>query len=77
MGKFFKKMVDGRIRKFLNEQSLVGQPFVKNPDYKVSQLLEENNVTVTGFIRFRVGEGIEKEKISFAKDVMNQVRRKA
>jgi elongation factor Ts len=74
--KIIKKMIDGRICKFLNEQSLVGQPFVKNPDYKVSQLLEDNNVTVTGFVRFRVGEGIEKEKISFAKDVMNQVRKK-
>ncbi len=57
-----EKMITGRIRKFLDEQSLVGQPFVKNTDQKVEQLLKANNAKVTGFIRFGVGEGIEKRR---------------
>ena len=69
-----EKMISGRIRKFLDEQSLVGQPFVKNPDQKVSDLLKANNATVTGFIRFGVGEGIEKEETDFAAEVMSQVQ---
>lgn len=69
-----EKMITGRIRKFLDEQSLVGQPFVKNPDRKVSDLLKANNATVTGFIRFGVGEGIEKEETDFAAEVMSQVQ---
>lgn len=69
-----EKMITGRIRKFLDEQSLVGQPFVKNPDQKVAELLKANNATVTGFIRFGVGEGIEKEESDFAKEVMSQVQ---
>lgn len=68
-----EKMITGRIRKFLDEQSLVGQPFVKNPDQKVSDLLKASNATVTGFIRFGVGEGIEKEETDFAAEVMSQV----
>lgn len=69
-----EKMITGRIRKFLDEQSLVGQPFVRNPDQKVSDLLKANNATVTGFIRFGVGEGIEKEETDFAAEVMSQVQ---
>lgn len=69
-----EKMIAGRIRKFLDEQSLVGQPFVKNPDQKVEQLLKEKNATVTGFVRFSVGEGIKKEAIYFANEVMSQVQ---
>lgn len=69
-----EKMITGRIRKFLDEQSLVGQPFVKNPDQKVSDLLKASNATVTGFIRFGVGEGIEKEETDFAAEVMSQVQ---
>ncbi len=69
-----EKMITGRIRKFLDEQSLVGQPFVKNPDQKVEQLLKANNAIVTEFIRFGVGEGIEKEETNFAAEVMSQVQ---
>ena len=69
-----EKMITGRIRKFLDEQSLHGQPFVKNPDQKVSQLLKDNNAKVTGFIRYGVGEGIEKEESDFAAEVMSQVQ---
>ena len=57
-----EKMIVGRINKFLDEQSLVGQPFVKNPSEKVGQLLKTNNAKVTSFVRFSVGEGIEKEE---------------
>ena len=64
----------GRIRKFLDEQSLVGQAFVKNPDQKIEQLLKANDATVTGFVRFGVGEGIEKEVTDFAAEVMSQVQ---
>ncbi|MBN9229251.1 MAG: translation elongation factor Ts [Legionella sp. 40-6] len=68
------KMIEGRINKFVDEVSLLGQPFVKNPDIKVSQLLKEKNAEVTNFIRFEVGEGIQKEESNFADEVMAQVR---
>lgn len=68
------KMVEGRINKFLDEISLVGQPFVKNPDLTVSQLLEQAGAKVNGFARFAVGEGIEKQTENFAEAVMAQVR---
>ncbi len=69
-----EKMVEGRIRKFLDEQSLEGQAFVKDPNQKVGALLQENNAKVASFTRFAVGEGIEKEESNFAEEVMSQVR---
>ena len=69
-----EKMITGRVRKFLDEQSLVGQPFVKKPDQKIQQLLKDNNASVTNFVRFEVGEGIEKEEIDFADEVMSQIQ---
>lgn len=69
-----EKMVEGRIRKFLDEQALVGQPFVKDPNQKVGQLLKANNAKVLSFARFLVGEGIEKEEVDFAAEVMSQVK---
>ncbi|TNF69920.1 MAG: elongation factor Ts [Gammaproteobacteria bacterium] len=69
-----EKMVEGRVRKFLDEVSLTGQPFVKDPNQKVSALLKAKGATVTGFIRYAVGEGIEKEETNFAEEVMSQVR---
>ncbi len=69
-----EKMVIGRLKKFLNEVSLVGQPFVKNPDITVGTLLESHKTTVTAFERFEVGEGIEKTSNNFAEEVMEQVR---
>jgi elongation factor Ts len=69
-----EKMIEGRIRKFLAEVTLVGQPFVKNPDQTVGQLLKENGATVTGFVRYEVGEGIEKKVENFAEEVMAQAR---
>jgi elongation factor Ts len=69
-----EKMIEGRIRKFLAEVTLLGQPFVKNPDQTVAQLLKEKGATVTGFVRFEVGEGIEKKVENFAEEVMAQAR---
>lgn len=68
------KMIEGRINKFLDEVSLLGQPFVKNPDIKVGQLLKEKNAEVLSFVRFEVGEGIEKKEDNFVEEVMAQVR---
>lgn len=69
-----EKMVSGRIAKFLNEVSLHGQPFVKDPDTSVGKLLKNNNAEVISFVRFEVGEGIEKKVDNFAEEVMAQVR---
>jgi elongation factor Ts len=73
-GDIIEKMIEGRIRKFLNEISLVGQPFVKNPDESVNDVLKKSNAKVLSFIRFEVGEGIEKTTTDFAQEVMAQVR---
>jgi len=69
-----EKMVDGRIRKFLAEITLVGQPFVKDPDRTVGQLLKDAGASVTGFERMELGEGIEKKAENFADEVMAQVK---
>ena len=67
-----EKMVSGRISKFLQEITLVGQPFVKDPDRSVAKLLEAHQATVAGFVRYEVGEGIEKKQDDFATEVMAQ-----
>jgi len=69
-----EKMVGGRIRKYLAEITLMGQPFVKNPDQTIAQLLKEKGATVASFHRLEVGEGIEKKVENFAEEVMAQVR---
>jgi len=68
-----EKMVEGRLRKYLAEICLTGQPFVKDPDTTVAKLLEQSNASVSGFLRFEVGEGIEKKQENFAAEVMAQV----
>ncbi len=68
-----EKIVAGRIKKYLDEISLQGQPFVKNPDISVGQLLKEKNAQVEAFIRFELGEGIEKKEEDFAAEVKAQV----
>ncbi|KTD19279.1 translation elongation factor Ts (EF-Ts) [Legionella lansingensis] len=68
------KMIEGRINKFVDEVSLLGQPYVKDPNKKVSQLLKEKNAEVVSFVRFEVGEGIEKKEDNFVEEVMAQVR---
>jgi elongation factor Ts len=68
-----EKMVMGRLKKYLDEVSLMGQPFVKDPDTTVANLLSKNRAKVLSFVRFEVGEGIEKEKEDFVEAVMAQV----
>ena len=68
------KMIGGRISKFVDEVSLVGQPYVKDPNKKVGQLLKEKQAEVLSFTRFEVGEGIEKKEDNFVEEVMAQVR---
>ncbi len=68
------KMVEGRVNKFLNEVTLLGQPFVKDPETTVEKLLKSKNARVLGFTRYEVGEGIEKRVDDFAAEVMAQVR---
>mgnify|MGYP000406762510 CR=1 FL=1 len=69
-----EKMVMGRVNKYLKEATLLGQPFVKNPDITVEQLCKEAKAKVIRFERFEVGEGIEKKSANFAEEVMAQVR---
>jgi len=69
-----EKMVGGRIKKFLKEITLTGQPFVKDPDQTVEQLLKAAGATVVGFDRLEVGEGIEKKVENFAEEVMAQAQ---
>jgi elongation factor Ts len=69
-----EKMIGGRINKFLKEITLLGQPFVKDPDQTVSKLLESGGATVKSFIRYEVGEGIEKRNDNFADEVMAQAK---
>ncbi len=68
-----EKMVTGRVAKFLKEITLVGQPFVKDPDVSVGQLLKSADATVNSFVRYEVGEGIEKKQENFAEEVLNQI----
>jgi elongation factor Ts len=69
-----EKMVTGRVAKFLKEITLLGQPFVKDPDVSVGHLLESSGATVAEFLRYEVGEGIEKKQENFAEEVMAQIK---
>ena len=64
------KMIEGRLRKFMGEISLLGQPFVKDPDQTVEKILKTRNGAVSRFVRFEVGEGIEKQESDFASEVL-------
>lgn len=68
-----ENMVKGRINKFLAESSLVEQPFVKNPDVKVGELAKQAGAEIVSFVRYEVGEGIEKTEVDFAAEVAAQV----
>lgn len=68
-----EKMVEGRIKKFLAEISLLDQPFVKNGDQKVAQYAKENGLMVKEFVRYQVGEGIEKQQTNLADEVAKQI----
>ena len=69
-----EKMIEGRVRKFLAEITLHGQPFVKDPDTTVEKLVGGAGARVLGFVRLEVGEGIEKQATDFVGEVMKQVR---
>jgi len=69
-----EKMMVGRINKFLKEGSLIEQPFVKDPEIKVGKLVADAGASISSFVRFGVGEGIEKESVDFADEVAAQVR---
>lgn len=69
-----EKMMGGRIKKFLKENSLLEQPFVKNPDLTVGQLAKEGGAEVISFLRMEVGEGIEVEETDFAAEVAAQLK---
>ncbi|MBK5966521.1 translation elongation factor Ts [Thiocystis minor] len=68
------KMIEGRMRKYLEEVTLLGQPFVKDPEQSVEKLLKKAGARVLAFSRVEVGEGIEKKTENFAEEVMAQVR---
>ena len=68
-----EKMVEGRMKKFVNEISLMGQPFVKDPDVTIEKLVKKSDATVNAFVFYEVGEGIEKAEDNFAEEVMAQV----
>ena len=68
-----EKMIQGRLRKFIAEVTLLEQPFVKDPDTTISALLKQSDADVISFLRFEVGEGIEKEEEDFAAEVAAQL----
>jgi len=68
-----EKMIQGRLNKFLAEVTLLGQPFVKDPDQTVGKLLASTGASISGFIRYEVGEGIEKKVEDFAAEVASQI----
>jgi elongation factor Ts len=68
------KMIEGRVRKYLEEVTLLGQSFVKDPEQTVEKLLKQAGAKVLRFSRVEVGEGIEKREENFADEVMAQMR---
>jgi elongation factor Ts len=68
------KMVEGRLRKYLGEITLLGQPFIKDPDTSVEKLLKKSAAKVVQFVRYEVGAGIEKKQDDFVGEVMAQVK---
>jgi elongation factor Ts len=69
------KMIEGRVRKFMEEVTLLGQSFVKDPEQTVEKLLKLADARVRRFARVEVGEGLEKRNENFAEEVMAQVRK--
>ena len=67
-----EKMIGGRLRKFITEVTLLEQPFVKDPDAKIGDLLREAGADIVNFVRYEVGEGIDKEELDFVKEVAAQ-----
>ncbi|MFD1705904.1 translation elongation factor Ts [Siminovitchia sediminis] len=73
--KIVEKMVEGRLGKFFEQICLVDQAFVKNPDEKVGKFLKSKGAEVVDFVRYEVGEGMEKRQENFAEEVMNQTKK--
>ena len=69
-----EKMIEGMMKKFFKEITLLGQPFIRNPDISVNDLLNESNAEIIGYKRYEVGEGIEKKEENFADEVMAQIK---
>ena len=69
-----EKMVEGKVKRFLSEVTLVTQGFVKNPELTIQELLDENNASVIEYVRFKIGEGIEIENKDFATEVAEQLK---
>jgi elongation factor Ts len=69
------KMVEGRLSKYFEEICLLDQSFVKDPDQKVKKYVESKGGTVREFVRYEVGEGLEKREENFAEEVMNQMKK--
>ena len=67
-------MIVGRMRKFVNEVTLYGQAFIKEPGTSVGELVKSNNAEVESFVRFEVGEGIDKKEDNFVEEVMAQAQ---
>ncbi|RXT15143.1 translation elongation factor Ts [Ammoniphilus sp. CFH 90114] len=70
-----EKMVEGRLSKYFEEICVNDQPFVKDPDKKVGKLLSEKGASVVTFVRYEVGEGLEKRQENFAEEVMAQTKK--
>ncbi|MDX1266641.1 MAG: elongation factor Ts, partial [Oceanisphaera sp.] len=68
-----EKMVEGRMKKFTGEISLTGQPFIKDPSITVADLLKQKGADAIGFVRYEVGEGIERKEEDFAAEVQAQI----
>lgn len=73
--KIVEKMVEGRLGKFFEQICLLDQPFVKNPDEKVGKFVKSKGAEVVGFVRYEVGEGMEKRQENFAEEVMSQTKK--
>ena len=69
-----EKMVEGKLKKYMSEISLVGQSFVKDSEVTVGDLLKSRNATITKFVRYEVGEGIDKKQENFAEEVIAQAK---
>ena len=72
--RIIEKMIAGRMKKFVNEVTLYGQAFIKDPDTSVGKLVKSKNAKVESFVRFEVGEGIEKKEDNFVEEVMAQAQ---
>ncbi|WP_249869758.1 translation elongation factor Ts [Oceanobacillus saliphilus] len=73
--KIVEKMVEGRLGKFFEEIVLLEQSFVKDPDQKVKKYVADKGASVKAFVRYEVGEGMEKRQENFAEEVMSQIKK--